>query len=327
MESKLVEIRVEGKTRKVPSICIDGRRIIVIGKWIKRAAVQDEDLDEGKAIENPEFLISELKQGKLNADMFTFAQKLSDPKPKHQYYMEWDNAAVIPLKDFSDWWEKRLSQDTRRNVRRAAKMGVTVKTARFDDDLVKGIVKIYDETAVRQGKPFWHYRKGFEVVKSEAGTYLDRSEFIGAYFGDALIGFIKLTYGNGCAHIIHILSKEEHTDKRPTNALIDKAVEVCVSRGLSYLTYCKYIDGGNEKSALTEFKRRNGFEQLLYPRYFVPLTVKGRIALRLRFHHGWRNALPKGLVPILLNLRAWFFSFAYRKTARSGAENISQSAS
>src|SRR5205085_11431138 len=109
---------------------------------------------------------------------------------------------------------------------------------------------------------------------------------------------------------------EAHSDKRPTNALIAKAVEICAGKGLSYLTYCRYLDGGNEQSPLTEFKRRNGFEQLLYPRYFIPLNLKGKLALRLGLHHGLRNRLPKSWIPFLLGVRASVVSAFYRK--RSG---------
>ena len=72
----------------------------------------------------------------------------------------------------------------------------------------------------------------------------------------------------------------KHFDKRPTNALIAKAVEICEQRGFAYLTYCNYVYNDPD-SSLTEFKRRNGFEQVLVPRYYIPLTLQGRIALKL----------------------------------------------
>ena len=77
----------------------------------------------------------------------------------------------------------------------------------------------------------------------------------------------------------------KHYDKRPANALIAKAVELCEQQGMSYLMYCNYVYNDPE-SSLTEFKRRNGFEQALVPRYYVPLTLKGKIALRLGLHRG-----------------------------------------
>ena len=77
----------------------------------------------------------------------------------------------------------------------------------------------------------------------------------------------------------------KHYDKRPANALIAKAVEICEQEGISHLMYCNYVYN-DPKSSLTEFKRRNGFEKVLLPRYYIPLTPKGKIALRLAFTAG-----------------------------------------
>jgi hypothetical protein len=314
MEPKLTEIRVEGKTLKVPSASIDGRTVIVKGRWNRMASVMDEDLVDGEPVREPAAFIRSLKGTGVPADIFSFAHELTDVTPRHQYQMEWDNAAVVPITTFKEWWEKRLPQETRRNVKRATKLGVTVRVDHFDDQLVNGIVAIYNETPIRQGRQFWHYGKSFEAVKEETGTYLDRSEFICAYHGDELIGFIKLVYAGGCAQILHILSKVCHADKRPTNALIAKAVEICADKGLSYLVYCKYVYGNNDKSPLTEFKRRNGFEQLLYPRYYLPLTAKGKIVLRLKLHRGLINMLPKQVLAALLGLRKRYFDLLDRKS-------------
>ena len=111
---------------------------------------------------------------------------------------------------------------------------MAVKTVELDDALIQGITEIYNETPVRQGKPFPHYGKDFSTVKSETSTLLDRSEFIGAYHGNELIGFIKLVYLGNIASILNIVSKNAHYDKRPTNALIAKAVEICSQKGISH---------------------------------------------------------------------------------------------
>src|SRR6202007_3187530 len=108
----------------------------------------------------------------------------------------------------------------------AEKRGVNVKIAQFDDEFVRGIQGIYNESPVRQGRRFWHFGKNFETVKRENATYLDRSDFIGAYFNDELIGFIKIVYVDCIATLMQILAKEEHHDGRPMNALLAKAVEL-----------------------------------------------------------------------------------------------------
>jgi len=312
MSNEQIEIRVKGKPVLVPSVVIDGRTVITSGTWLKIATAQDEDLIEGETVTDPASFVSQLKDSGLKADIFTFAQRLEDAKPRYNYKLEWDNLAVIPITTFSDWWEKRVESSVRRAVRKAAKLGLVVKPAEFNDAFVKGIVGINDETPLRQGRAFWHYQKSFEAVKQENSTYADRNDFLGAYFEDELIGFIRLTRVDKVASIIQILGKVKHYDKRPTNALIAKAVEICEQKGLTHLMYCNYVYNDPD-SSLTEFKRRNGFEQVLVPRYYVPLTLKGKVGLRLGIHHGIARLIPKPLFKQLLKIRSLWYGRRFKK--------------
>ena len=297
------EIHVKGEAITVPSVQVDGRTVIATSKWLKIAALQDEDLLEGEPVVDPASFVQHLKETALNADMFTFVQKLPDVTPKYTYHLEWDNFAVIPITTFSEWWDKRVESSVRRAVRKAAKAGVVVKLAEFDDTFVQGIVNINNETPIRQGRRFWHFQKSFEAVKSENSTYGERNAFLGAYYQDELIGFIRMTYADGVANIVQILSMMKHYDKRPANALIAKAVETCALKGISHLVYYSYIYN-DPKSSLTEFKRRNGFEKVELPRYYIPLTAKGKIALKLGFHRGLVKSIPKPLLSQLLKIRS-----------------------
>ena len=103
----ITEIRVRGKVVLVPSAQVLGRTVITTGKWPKVASVQDERLDEREFSIGAASFIEALKQTGLKADIFTFAQKLPDIVPRHSFYLEWDNLAVIPITTFSDWWERR----------------------------------------------------------------------------------------------------------------------------------------------------------------------------------------------------------------------------
>ena len=174
----------------------------------------------------------------------------------------------------------------------------------FDDDLVKGIHRIYNETPVRQGKRFWHFGKDLETVRRELATYLDRSIFIGAYWNHELIGFLKMVYVNSVATLFHIISMNAHYDKRPMNALIAKAVEFCEQEGISHFVYGQFVYGNKHQSSLVEFKRRNGFEQLNFPRYYVPLTVKGAAFVRLKLYKGLGGLLPEPVLQRVLRCRA-----------------------
>ena len=298
-------IRVRGKTIQVPSVFINDRPVVVTGSWLKLAAVKDEDLVDGRTFENPSDFIEGLKSADLGADIFTFSQKIPETEPKYTYYHEWDNYATIPITTHKEWLEKRVEYDVRKAIKRATKNGVVVKSVPFDDVLVRGIVDIYAESPTRQGKAFWHFQKDFDTVKEEAGTYPEMCEFIGAYLGDELIGFIKMAHIGEITSTIHVIAKKQHFDKKATNAMLAKAVEICEARGSTHLTYGNYIYH-DPASSLTEFKRRNGFEQFNVPRYFVPLTLKGRIALALRMHHGIRGMIPPKLCTMLGRVRSYF---------------------
>jgi hypothetical protein len=279
-----------------------GRNIVIGGGFIRPAVIQDEEWIEGEAVVQPATLICELRD-ESPADLLSFARPLPHCDPSYPFHYEWDNVAVAKLGQFAQWWEA-LPQETRKNVRRAQRRGVTVNQVKFDDQFVHGICRIYNETPLRQGRKFWHYGKTFDQVKAENSTYLDRSEFIGAFFGGELIGFIKFVMVNDTARIMQIVSLEAHTDKRPTNALLAKAVEICCEMRASHLVYGKYVYGRKESSPVTEFKRRNGFERLRFPRYYVPLTRLGAIVIRCGMHRELSQILPGKITDWFLAARA-----------------------
>jgi len=297
-------IRVKGRTIAVPSIQIGDRVVIVTGKWLKVASVLDENLIEQETVADPELFILELKRSHPKVDLFTFAQKPTDLARKYRYHMEWDNVAAVPITSYEEWFGKRIGTDVRQNVRKSSKRGLTVRTVSLSDEFVRGIVDIYNETPVRQGRPFWHYGKDFDTVKRQTSHCVERSYFIGAYYEDQLVGFIKLLRTGSIADIVLILCKEQHHDKKPTNALIAKAVEVCVREKIALLTYAQFFYEKKSSSSLAEFKRRNGFEPILFPRYYVPLTKKGRFCVILNLHHGLKGVLPESVLDILRNIRA-----------------------
>lgn len=300
------EVRVKGKAVSVPSAQIQGRTVLAGGKWIEIAAVQDEELIIGETTTDPESFIAELKESGLHADIFTFAQRIPNTSPHHKLHFEWENLAIVPITTYSDWWEKRVESSVRRAVKKAAKQGILVRVVEFDDDFVRGIVGINNETPIRQGRSFWHYQKSFDAVRDENSTYPGRNTFLGAYYQGELIGFMRLIHAGKLASVVQLLSMIKHYDKRPTNALIAKAVEVCEQLGVSYLMYCNYVYN-DPSSSLTEFKRRNGFEKVLVPRYYIPLTLKGKVALGLGLHRRLVERIPKPVVSRLLKIRSYWY--------------------
>lgn len=72
---------------------------------------------------------------------------------------------------------------------------------------------------------------------------------------------------------------------------------------MKYLTYGKYVYGNKRTSTLIDFKRRHGFEEVLVPRYYVALTVKGKIGMSLNLHRGLVGILPDKMIDLGRNLR------------------------
>lgn len=258
---------------------------------------------------DPEPLIEELRNSGDRIDLFTFMQRLPETEPKFRYPMEWDNLAVLPISSFEDWWNKQIRSITRNRAKQAEKKGIVIREVQFDEKLARGIWEIYNECPVRQGRRFRHYGKDQKTVYREAATYLDSSTFIGAYLGEELIGFIKMVADENHvqAGLMNILSKMHHKDKAPTNALLAQAVRSCAEQGIAYLVYNNYAYGSKRGDGLSEFKERNGFKRVEVPRYYVPLTHFGELALCMGFHHRLVDRFPESIAERLRAVRRnWY---------------------
>jgi hypothetical protein len=311
-EKTSLEIRVRGRWLTVPALIVDGKRVFATGKWLRMASVRGEEMAE-KELENPETYIAKLKgdaKDTLNADIFTFTQKLPATQPKYSYPMERESLAAIRIASFKQWWEG-LPQETRKNVRRSEKRGVTVRTTGFDDDLIQAIRNVNDESPLRQGMPNGYYGKSYEETKKLYGEFVGRCDFICAYFEENLIGFLHLVYRGDVASILNLTTRPSQFDKKPANALMAKAVEICEAKGISYITYGLYNYGNKREDPLRTFKIRNGFEEILMPRFFVPLSRWGALCMKAKLHRGHIGILPTPVIKIAVRAR----SLWYRLTA------------
>jgi hypothetical protein len=326
MEPSYVTVSVRGRAVRYPAIRFGERTIFATGTWPKIARVRDEEWLESEPLPEPERAIERLKAVHFAADILTFTQKVPDVRPRFAYPRVNDSVAAVRTTDYSRWWSA-LPQETRKNVRRAARRGIAIREVAFDDALVQGIVGVNNETPVRQGRAFWHYGKSFEVVRDEYSSFLDRCQFIGAYHEDVLVGFIKLVFMRETAAILQLLCMQRHADNRPANALLERAVRNCADSGVSHLLYGKFVYGRNVGSPLTEFKRRNGFEEILVPRYYAPLNASGALAIRTGMHLGLKQALPEPVLGFARRARSKWIqvqtSFAQRgvrTSLRSGPQ-------
>lgn len=285
---------------------VENTEITIEGRFIKTALVRYSWAEE---IGDPSLFAERLKARHIKADIFTFWQQLHHPTPPlYNYYKEWDNFAVLPITSYDHWFRKQIAKQSRMKVKKASREGVSVSLVEFNDQLVNEITAIYNETSIRQGKPYLHYGKDFTRIKNLLSPRLDSSNFLGAYYNSELIGFIKLLFIGGIARTVTILSKVDHRDKAPNNALLAKAVEICEKRQIPFLIYGSFDYGKRGSQSLADFKRHHGFEKVDVPKYYIPLTTKGQLILKLRLHHGLIELLPRGLITHLISLRnKWYF--------------------
>jgi len=226
--------------------------------------------------------------------------------------MEWDNVAAVPVSTYDYWYKQQLHQNPRNKIRIAQKKGVILRECEFNDLLVQGITDIYNETPIRQGKPFIYYGVDNNFTRKGHITFLNRAIFIGAFFNEKLIGFLKLVYSDKrLLRTMGILALEAHKDKAPMNLLIAKGIEICAQMNIPYFVYGKYVYDKRGSDTLQEFKRYLGFESIALPRYFIPLNIWGNIAIRLNLHNGLVGILPTYIVKLLLKLRASYYKIRY----------------
>ncbi len=271
--------------------------------------------------DDPEEVLNGLRECGTRIDMFTFLQKLPETSPKYQYPMEVDNLAVLPVSTFENWWNNQIRSYPRNRARQAEKRGVVMREVPYGEELIKGICAIYNETPVRQGKKFPHYGMTLERAGQYAGTFLDRSVYIGAFLGEEMIGFIKLTMDESRkqADLVHILSMAQHKDKAPTNALIAEAVKACAKRNVSYLVYENFAYGNKMGDSLSHFKEVNGFQRVNIPRYYVPLTLIGRIGLRLGLHQRFADRIPESMAGKFRDLRRLWYERRFQPSTSAGS--------
>jgi hypothetical protein len=269
----------------------------IAGRFLRIGHLESDGLDFPGEVES---IIDRLRS-ESSMDVFTFTQTLPHTRPQFRYRMEWDNFAALPITTFDNWWGKQIDFKVRNKARKGEKKGLSVREVPFDEEFARGISAIYNESPTRQGKAFWHYGKSLDRVIVENSTFPDCSILIGAFVDQRLVGFMKMVIDRNRqqAAVIQILSTIEHRDMAPTNALIARAVRSCADRKIPYLVYSNFAYG-NKQDSLTNFKRYNGFQRIDIPRYYVPLTITGRAALRLGLQHKLAERVPE---PILAQVR------------------------
>jgi hypothetical protein len=293
---------IKGQPSQIECVTILNQTFTVSRGPLTILSLEDEWYED---LLDPAAVIEATKSNRgFSPDVLTFWQRLPTIEPKFSYYHEWEEIAVLPTTSYDDWFNHQIKSRVRSQIRKSEKEGVLVREASFDDDFVRGMTAIFNEASIRQGRRFWHFGKDFETVKRQFSRYIHREHMIGAYYHDEMIGFIMLGNCGTFGLTGQIISSIKHRDKGTNNALIAKAVQVCESLGLSHLVYLFWSD-----DSLSEFKRRCGFEKTRVPRYYIPLTAKGKLGMKIGAHRGLKSMVPKQIKAPLKRLRSsWYES-------------------
>lgn len=291
---------IKGQPAKIECFDFNGQTYVLNRGLITTVSLEDEWYED---VRSPYQTIEALKTSRaVNADIFTFWQRLPDLEPKYpEFHHESEYIAALPVISYDHWWNHQLKSRVRSLIRKSEKEGVVVRETNYDDEFVRGLTAIFNESPIRQGRRFWHYGKDFDTVKRQFSRYIQREYMLAAYYRDQMIGAIMLGNAGTFGITGQIIASLDHRDKSPNNTLIAKAVGLCEKRGLGHLCYLYWSD-----DSLAEFKRRCGFERLAAPRYYVPLTTAGRLALKCGAHRGWKSLLPPRIKAQLKRFRtAW----------------------
>jgi hypothetical protein len=229
------------------------------------------------------------KLAERGADIFTFIERkwsrsISNPSPN--WLKTEENIGMLQVTTYSAWWES-IGKKTRNMVRKAEKNGITTAVVEPSLKVADSIWKIYNETPIRQGRGFPYFGIPFFYVKAAVFSE-QKSTFVCAFLQDELVGFIQLAHGDNIAIISQILSLQKYWDKAVNNALVAKAIEFCSEKKIQWVMYGRM---GNHPS-LDSFKESNCFTKLALTRYYVPLTKKGQIAIKLGRHRELKDTLP-----------------------------------
>ena len=104
------------RNKKIIEVC--GKEMKVGGRFVRIARLEGE---KHTFPDDPEAVVHGLRRSRMQADIFTFLQKVSDTSPKYKYSFEYDNLAVLPISTFEHWWNHQIRSYPRNRARQAEK--------------------------------------------------------------------------------------------------------------------------------------------------------------------------------------------------------------
>ena len=223
-------------------------------------------------------------------DLFSYVQRaFVNNNAEYPFHKNFENIAVMKIDSFENWWTKTIRKKERQSVKKSEKMGVKIEKVNINTAFLKGVQEIYNETPFREGRRYSGYGLSLAELEKKFED-IGNSVILGAYIDGQLIGILWIAFGDRTAMFRSFVSLIGHRDKCPNNALIAEAVRQCEKEGISYLVY------GNHYGFLPSldlFREHQGFRKCPLPRYFVPLSRAGQLAIKFGLHRRIEYSLPR----------------------------------
>jgi len=274
--------------------------LVISRKFLLRIA-KDQRWYERSIIPTAEFL-QRLRERRI--DIFMLLERswtCNIHSPQKSWAKTEDNVALLYLKSYDEWW-KSICKKTRNVIRKAGREGIRTSIAEPDEKLAEGIWRIYNETPIRQERSFLLFGTDLQEVKTSLNSE-QNCTYVGAYLQDELAGFMRLIHGDNIIIISQILSLKKLWNKAINNALIAKAIEVCASENVKWMLYGRMGDFSNP--SLDKFKQSNGFSRFQVTRYYVPITRKGKLAIKLGLYKEAKEMLPRSMKCFSIPIYNW----------------------
>lgn len=131
---------------------VNKTEISISGRVLKIARLRHEWFEY---LDDPVSFVAEVKAARV-ADVLTFLQESHLDRPPLPFQSEPASASVLTFKSFDEWW-KDLHFKARNKARKAQKSGVEFRPAKLDDEFVRGVEIIYNESPMRGTEipPLW----------------------------------------------------------------------------------------------------------------------------------------------------------------------------
>ena len=264
-------------------------------RWFYKVAQYFEPDEHTRDIYPDKALLDALRAKRV--DLFSFIERSFLNRSTHLelgFYGCTETIGLLRIQGFEAWL-KSLPGRERTAIRKAER---TLKTrlVNVDEEFIQSAFRIYNETPIRQCRRYTGFGMTLQDIRLKFSN-LQTSKIIGTYFDNKLIGLMWVELGDQVAAMMSFISLISQRNKNPNNALIAGVVKLCSEKGYHYLTY------GNMgyNPGLDFFKKNNGFRRVAVSRYFVPLSSKGQLAIKLKLcqsiERSFSPTLTRALVP------------------------------